>query len=228
MYKKKHSSLIYSNKYELEKLNPLHLFFYIQEKCHSKFTYSKSITFNSYMNKSYYKQVYQYLLAKNKQQLLQSFNNSLQDIISRSASLIKTHHNSIDYTYYQNKFTFQQKLINNDLSIFEPTKSNITFKTNLHTLINTKIQFTDFPPFLEINQNIKYNQQLIKYYIQQIESLPKQEHLSSFFTLFKKIRYLIAYNCIQNKKDSSFLIHKSTNINHTLCNINFIKDLTSP
>lgn len=224
MYKKKHSELIYSKKYELEKLTPLNLFFYIQEKCNSKtFLFSKSKTYNSYMNKSYYEQVYEYLSAKNRQEQLESFLNALQNVKKRSSSV-----DSINNAYYQNKFILKQRLINIDLTIFESPKSNnIISKEIVHKvkikipILNDKI-FT----FIQMDENIKYNKNLLEYYIQEIKSLPKEEDLSLLFSLYKKIRHLIAFDSIQYEMSFSSIIKNSTFINQTLCNVDFVKELS--
>ena len=221
MYKKKHSSLIYSNKYELESLNPLHLFYYITNKCHFKFSYHKSSIFNSFMNKSYYKQVYLFLLTKNNEDQLLSFNHSILNIKSSISSI---HKNNIDSIYLYNKFIIILNLIANDLSIF--SSFNHTINNHFKILHSVDIHINDFTSF-NINELTKYNQKLIQQHLQLIHSSNYDiSHLQNTFILLKKIRFLHSINSIYTKNYHDQL-NKSTSINLTLSNIQFIQDLTS-
>jgi hypothetical protein len=76
---KKYSNLVFSNKYELEKVTPLDLFEYI-----IKFNYSFSIeyvsTYNSIMNKDSPNQIFNYILSNNTKSRLNSFLNIFYSI----------------------------------------------------------------------------------------------------------------------------------------------------
>ena len=76
---KKYSNLVFSNKYELERVTPLDLFDYIM-----KFNYSFPIeyvsTYNSIMNKDCPNQIFEYILSNNTKSRLNTFLNIFDHI----------------------------------------------------------------------------------------------------------------------------------------------------
>ena len=222
---KKYSNLITETKYDLEKKNPLDLFYYIRKNIRYSYEIDIVNEYNSIMNKGNSLQVYNYIISTNDKERLESYTNYFNIIKDINIDFLK---DDLILTYYtiQNIFTdinynyniFLNFLNTNDIDIKKYSYINDII-TKIKVYFNHKISKCKFNIY-----KIKYNTNF-KVYNEDIFLLPDQIMLypfnsnKNYFNEIKDItEYIIlhkGYFKIKNRENIEKLSQNIFNFNST-------------
>jgi len=138
---KKYSNLITEKKYDLEQKTPLHLFHYIRK--HIRYSYDINMvnSYNSTMNKGNSLQVYDYIIAKNDRERVESYTNYFNSIKNINIDFVK---DDLFLTYFIVQNIFTDMYYNYNLFMNFLNTNNIDNKKYLYInniITNIKVYF---------------------------------------------------------------------------------------
>lgn len=157
---KKYSNLINSDKYELQTMTPLDLFYFIQTEIES----IQVSNYNSFMNKGDGEQVFKYILASNTEQQVDSFIDCFDQILK---ARIKYSFNFLNY-YYIQEFENKLNTVYEHFVAFNTLKID-RYKSVLDKLFETTIKTKELYTIDDSDLDLK-----IVEYDQNIFLLPKK------------------------------------------------------
>jgi len=194
---KKYSSLLYSDKYDLENVTPMNLFDYITSKIKYTFDYSVQFTYKSFMNKYNKNQVFEYILSNSEKEKQDSYLNVLKQLDYNDIH----YDNNIELVYNTQK-TFN---IINDILV--ACGKNVKIKLILKNILN---KYKKCYNSVNIVDDIFFKEDLQKY-TDDILLITPPENLEKYKDTSKYIKYkhMITMILLNNNKNT---VNSSINI----------------
>ena len=220
---KKYSNLVSETKYDLEQKTPLYLFHYIRKNIRYSYDINMVNNYNSVMNKGNSLQVYDYIVAKNDRERLESYTNYFNSIKNINIDFLK---DDLIFTYFiaQNIFTDTNYNYNMFLNFLKTNNINIKKYSYINNIItNIKMYFEYKISKCKFNiHKIKCNTDF-KVYNDDIFLLPDEilkypfNYNKNCFSELKDItEYVILhkdYFKIKNKENTEKLLQNILNFN---------------
>jgi len=191
---KKYSSLLYSEKYDLENVTPMNLFEYITSKIKYRFDYTVQFTYKSFMNKYNKNQVFEYILSNTEEEKQQTYLN----VLNHHLDSIEHHDNNISLIYNTQK-TFN--IINDILVACDKNIKINVIKNTLKKILN---KYKKCCNSVNIVDDILFFKEELQSYTDDILLISPQENLSKYKDTSKYIKYkhMITMIKLNNNKNN--------------------------
>jgi hypothetical protein len=195
---KKYSSLLYSEKYDLENVTPMNLFEYITSKIKYRFDYTVQFTYKSFMNKYNKNQVFEYILSNTEEEKQQTYLN----VLNHHLDSIEHHDNNISLIYNTQK-TFN--IINDILVACDKNIKINVIKNTLKKILN---KYKKCCNSVNIVDDILFFKEELQSYTDDILLISPKENLSKYKDTSKYIKYKHMITMIKLRNKSLGLIKK--------------------